>query len=232
MKDHNLTDQEFLKHIAEQMYFLDVSLTNFSNMEIVRELRNKHLGAHEINISTEIEAKRIATIIRVIVHDTRNSESLLKLTNKKDQFVFVDSSSPNDGRLHSMTGMIGVRGSSADPYFGLVAKVNSDEQLFAVPLYLQHLEEWYGSYKKIKFEQWWNSCIMEASSNKFTRKDLVLVVANKDGGAHIDKSISQEYIATKNRLLKLNIFDKEVTLIGNVVYSSVAQIGWELLNSI
>lgn len=233
MKLHNLTKPDLLKHLEEQMYFLDISLSNYASHKLIEQFENKDLGLPFIvKISTEIEAKRIATSIRVLTHDTNSSVSLLKQLNIKCSLKFIDSAAPNDGILHSMTGMIGVRGSGNDDYYGLVAKVNSEGQLLSVPLYQQHLRERYKSYQKVSFDTWWNNIIMEVSGCKLSRKDIVRFVSNKDGGAHIDKTLSDEYYVTKNSPLNLNIMGNKVDLLRNTVYASVTQIGWELLNSI
>lgn len=233
MKKYSLTKNDFILHLWEQLYFLDSSLTNFSKYKIVNSLDNKALGLpFDFNLPTEIEAKRIATSIRVLIHDKNKSESLLKHLNIKSKIRFVDSAAPNDGRLHSMTGMTGVRGSKNDGYFGLVAKINNQGQLNSVPLFIQHLKEWYQSYQKIDFNTWWDNLIIEVAGQSFSRKDIVLMIADKDGGAHVDKIVSEEYITTKNSSIELNILGTKIALERNVVFATVAQIGWELLNSI
>lgn len=233
MKNYNLTIPDLLRHLEEQMYFLDISLSNFASHKLIDKFENKDLGLpFFIKISTEIEAKRIATSIRVMTHDTDKSKSLLKHLNIKNNMEFIDSAAPNDGKLHSMTGMIGVRGSSSDGYYGLVAKINNEGQLISVPLYKQHLKEWYKSYQKVSFNTWWDNIIIDVAGLKFSRYDIVKYVANKDGGAHIDKDLPDDYFNAKNSPLNLNISGIQVDLLRNVVYASVAQIGWELLNSI
>jgi hypothetical protein len=233
MTKYKLTKDDLLRSLKEQLYFLDSSLSNYSKCENITEYEHKVIGVpFDIEIKTEIEAKRIATIVRILLHDTSASTSLVKLLGIKENISYLDTSAPNDKRLHSMSGMHGVRSSNSDQYFGLVAKVNADSTLIATPLYEQHLSEWYSRYLKLNFLNWWQKEIINSNGCKYTREDLILKVANKDGGAHIQNDLPTEYYLTKKRSLSLNIQGLETEFEGNVVYASIAQIGWELLNSI
>ncbi len=212
MPKHHLTREEFQELLSEQLFFLEASISSYSDVEF--------------------EAKRVATTVRILIHDTCNSVSLLKSLNLKSALKFISSASPNDGRLHSMTGMVGVRGANRNQYFGLVAKVNKDNKLTAVPLFQQHLPEWYKSYTKLSFKNWWEMEIIKINGNGISRKDLILYVANKDGGAHVDPILPEKYHEIKSSKLMMNIQGSETEFEKNVVYASVVQIGWELLSSI
>lgn len=233
MDEYSLTRDDLLLNLYEQLYFLDLSLSNFSRHERIKRFDNRVLGSPLTSeLQSEVEGKRIATIIRILVHDTQRSISLLKLLELKDQTQYLNTSAPNDGKLHSMTGMHGVRGTLSDQYLGLVAKVNQGNSLIAVPLFNQHLPEWYGGYSKLAFDDWWTSIIIENKGHKLTRSELILKIANKDGGAHVDPYLPANYYVTKKSELQLNIMGIETNFERNIVYASVAQIGWELLNSI
>ena len=233
MANYELTLEDLNQHLKVQLYFLDTSLSNFSKQNNIYQIENKAVGeAKVLEINPEVEAVRLATVIRVLVHDTNSSTSLLRHLGTKDEMEFINSASPNDGRLHSMTGLHGVRGSGIGQYFGLVAKVNSGSSLVATPLFQQHLKEWYSSYERQNFEQWWESEIMKVSGQGHTRAELVKNVANKDGGVHVDGMIPEKYHLSKRTALNLNILGIKTEFERNVVYASIAQIAWELLNSI
>ncbi len=70
--NHKRSEREFKMHLQEQIKFLETSCIEFDK------------GNHS-------EAKRIALYIRIIVHDTSKSNSLMKLLNIKDE-KFIDSS--------------------------------------------------------------------------------------------------------------------------------------------
>lgn len=125
-----------------------------------------------------IEAKRIATSIRVLLHDTSHSKSLLVQTLQKDNLLFLDSSigSPFSGSQLSYEGLsylsVGLSGSKFVPV------------LDDTPITPQ----------RRKFEQWWNRVIIRTnSSGMFSRKDIILYLANKDGGAHVDPEIEEKF---------------------------------------
>ena len=45
-----------------------------------------------------------------------------------------------------------------------------------------------------RFDEWWNAVIiLDEGGQKFTRKDLVLALANKEGGAHVDPELDAAY---------------------------------------
>lgn len=233
MREITLTRQELLALLGEQLYFLDNAISNFSQHKLVEKYDNRKIGTPLFaEVSTEVEAKRIAVILRILVHDTGNSTSLLKHLNVIDRTEFIDSSSPKDGRLHSMTGMHGVRGGDPNQYFGLVGKINLNGSLISVPLFEQHLSDWHESYKKIDFQSWWQGDVISVNGHNHSRREVILSVANKDGGAHVDTKLPEKYVITKNTALTLNIEGNKINFERNVVYASIAQIGWELLNSI
>lgn len=154
------------------------------------------------------------------------------MIEQKSILKFLDTSAPDDGRLHSMTGMVGVRGGQRGNYFGLVAKVELEGEYIALPLYKQHLPDWYQSYRRISFDEWWNNIVLKIDEHALSRKDLVLSMANKDGGAHIDIKKPENYTLAKEAKIVLDIRGVKTEFSRNVVCASVAQIGWELLNSI
>ncbi|AEG19230.1 hypothetical protein [Methanobacterium paludis] len=127
----------------------------------------------------KIEAKNIALRIRVLLHDAR-SHSLLTQLGKKD-ILFYDTSLDYDSR-------------NPFPYMGLIKimKRPKGDEFFAP------LDEDSSRYLngKITFSKWWNELIVLEDSNKnpFTRKNLILTVSNKDGGAHVDSELNEEYV--------------------------------------
>jgi hypothetical protein len=49
---------------------------------------------------------------------------------------------------------------------------------------------------KTPFEQWWKGNVLsDIEKHKFTREDLVLEVAETDGGAHVDPALTPSYYA-------------------------------------
>lgn len=125
------------------------------------------------------EAKRLAVVIRVLLHDTQNSTSLLTLLKKKDILFYDTSLDYNPHNLASTMGLIMMR-------------IGQDDARYVPPLDdgppIRYRKA------KIAFEKWWNKIVfVDTKGNKLTRKDLVLAVSNKDGGAHIDSNLNKAY---------------------------------------
>jgi hypothetical protein len=128
------------------------------------------------------EVKRLAVSARVLVHDTTKSTSLLTLTNRKG-IQFFDSADPyDDANLIGHSSLVQIQLGSP----GAKPKPHLDDVLEA---------------RDTDFETWWNGVVLvDAQRNEFSRRDIVLSLANKDGGAHVDHKIDEAY----NNLRKNN----------------------------
>jgi len=129
-----------------------------------------------------LEAKRIAVHLRILWHNTRQSTGLASQLNLANDVIdtafvvppaFVSSASPEP---------------------------SSDERrLFAVGgkrAYVPLFDYGPAGVNRIPFNQWWEGTVIsDGSGHKFSRKDLVLAVANTDGGAHVDPALDPEYYA-------------------------------------
>jgi hypothetical protein len=121
------------------------------------------------------EAKRLALHLRILLHDHGQSKSLLGSLNKKGNFYSSVGESlttkPHEVLMGSYTPLVGI--SHANGY---------------VPL----LDSTQG--KLIPFDEYWNEVVIDnRQGNIFTRRELVLSVADQDGGAHVDLRLNQAY---------------------------------------
>jgi hypothetical protein len=89
-------------------------------------------------------------------------------------------------------------------------------------------------YETMPVERWWEQTVFVLDHDTWvSRKEVVLTAADKDGGAHVDESLTPTY----ERLVKggdLGFFvDTHGTEmpIGNHHYVALRQMGYELLNS-
>jgi hypothetical protein len=132
----------------------------------------------------EGEIKRLAVSVRVLAHDTNNSTSLLTLSGKKNT-KYLDTSDPYDDENllgHSSLVQIHMTAQSVKP------KAHLDNDIDP---------SW------IDFDAWWNGIVLvDSMKNEFSRKDITLYLANKDGGAHVDHEIDEKYhnLRTQNSL--------------------------------
>ena len=124
------------------------------------------------------EAKRLAVAIRIVVHDTDSSRSLLALL--KRDIRFYDTALDYDpSNLLVVCGLLMMKmGTSGGEYVAPLG--NGSPQRY--------------SNGKIPFAQWWDKiALVDGKGGKLTRKDLVLKVCNKDGGAHVDPKLDEPY---------------------------------------
>lgn len=129
----------------------------------------------------EGEAKRLATTIRVLLHDTQTSHSLLKHMSKKDMKFYSHAGVHNKKNLLSHMGLV------------LMKMGNGSAEYLPI---LDNAPPFHYTQPKMVFNAWWNqTVIVDQQKNSFSRKDLVLNVANKDGGAHIDQKLDKKYAA-------------------------------------
>jgi hypothetical protein len=176
----------------------------------------------------EIIALSISTAIRVLVHDTNNSTSLLTHMDKKNA-KFLSTNLENSKELIRL-GLVRRINVGVKDGIGGEAKYwpICDERYFPMPK----------EKKLLNFEEWWNTeIIFESAEYGLTRRDLVLSVVNKDGGAHFDTKVQKKYNDFRHT------WSGGSTLVGtksgisrgydNIpVYPAIRQIGYELLRTL
>lgn len=196
--------EELKKHLQEQLRFLKKSCRDYDNGDIS-------------------EAKRIALQLRVLLHDTNSSNSLLSQLNLKEKLSYLDSAFPFDP--HNLM-----------PHCGLLF-INSNSTIY-IPL----LNDGPPIPKKfIAFEPWWKNSIVikDRMGKEFSRKDLILNITNTDGGAHIDRKLNKSYAdLSRNNSVGIQLVikkpdqEKEIFDMQCVELASVRQIAYELIASL
>lgn len=197
---YQLNENELEDHLKSQIRFIENSQQSFGK------------GFHE-------EAQRLATTMRILLHNKKSSHSLLKQLNK-DNMNFV-STTPRfiPVNMISYTGFLNMR-------------MSGDKASYE----LNDIVDEIGNLKLLKFDDWWNELIIYDKKQLFSRKDIILTVANKDGGAHIDSKLNKEYadLIKKNSLgwIYSNQENEEgQELENNVAYLSIRKISEELILS-
>ncbi len=125
------------------------------------------------------EAVRIATTIRVLVHNTASSVSLLKHLNATNISLLssCESASPNS-LLYMGLGVQQVKNEGGTIKATYVP-------LFDGPMKIS-----------VPVSEWWDMVVYVLGSGaRLSRKHIVLTAANKDGGAHVDSALTPEYEA-------------------------------------
>ncbi len=131
------------------------------------------------------EAKRLAIALRILLHDTRYSKSLLSQLNLKNR-DFLSTCLPFDKE-------------SIVSHSGLYMMALSPEGAKYIPMLDEGLKKW------LPFNEWWEEEIFiedfkneNESRNTLSRKQLITTVADQDGGAHVDPSIDELYYKFMN----------------------------------
>ena len=126
------------------------------------------------------EAKRIAVTVRVLLHNTANSNSLFNQLKFND-YMLIDTCPTLVG---SIPGRIFQAGLAVPSLKGYVPR----HQLPA-----KAPPTWLG------FEQWWNKPVIKTEDRTYSRREIVLLLANKEGGAHVDPKLTFHYEKLKHQ---------------------------------
>lgn len=128
-------------------------------------------SAERFDAGVESEAKRIATIIRTLVHNTAISTSLLSqlgIQNEMQWWSTVPSVEQGDA---PGTGGLWVSVPHEPGYRPIKGK-------YPYPL---------------TFDAWWSDPVVRTTVGAYCRSDFILHSVNFDGGAHIDPELPAAY---------------------------------------
>ena len=182
------------------------------------------------------QAKTMSSIIRTLVKDPDNpgpnnkTISLLKSLSAKESMKFFNTGYEAANPLINIS-LIGIATVPTLPPL-----INGLESIYLPLLNDSELID----CKWLNFDQWWKSKVIVYKSENldivFTRKKIVLTMAEQDGGAHIDnfKNINKNYrnlITGATHLFTSNL-DGSETGIKHIQYALVRQISHELIVSI
>lgn len=174
------TREELLKLFEEQIEFLERSNAAFDE---------GHLS----------EAKRLSVPLRVLFHHTPKSHALLNQLGFNETLTWVDSAGmPDPENLLPEWGLVQA---------GMHIEDGKGTASYRAPLgdgpptriRTKTLRLPRGS--RILLDEWWTEPVVkDADGTLFSRKDFVMALANKEGGAHVDPQILESY----NKIANLN----------------------------
>ena len=186
---------ELLANLCEQLEFLRASSAAF-------------------DAGTEAEAMRLATTIRVLLYDAKRSrgKSLLVQLGMKQRLRYLDTTHHellNSRNLLPYLGLVGMRldapegTAPARMSFTLVGVAEEyDEGPPGAPkatgTFVPRVNLDGGGAphedREVAFRQWWASTVIrDADDRRFSRGDLILAMANREGGAHVDPTLDEAY---------------------------------------
>lgn len=160
-------------------------------------------------------AKDIGVKLRLLFHDTKNSKSLLSQL-MLDHLLFVSTANKYDPRnlmTHQGLLMLLIGGNIGQllPQLG------------------------FSTIKYTSFDNWWNIDIVlsDQKKNTFTRRKIILELANTDGGAHVDPEINESYFdISRSNSIGWKIHEKNSKQdkpVNDPIAPSIRQISYETL---
>lgn len=196
-----LGEKDYREHLKEQIYFLQSSAKSY-------------------DLGNEIEAKRMAVTLRVLLYDTSDSKSssLLGQMQLKKKMRFVSTAQKYDPKnlltqqcLLSMT--VSQGGIHYNPLFE-----NGNR-------YLVSCRDW--GYEVV---------LCDIHRKLYDRKDLIQLLANQDGGAHVDSKINGKLSGLKSPDLTgwqaQTSSGEIIAAVNDPVYASMRQMTFEVLQSL
>lgn len=164
----------------------------------LRVVRHRLEGAlerfysHDVSgdpVALEAEALDISVPIRVLVHQTASSSALLgqfdpdfmaKPIHFRPLIAGPPRTLPSGVQTFTIAIPVHLAMSGSSTTF---IRYRGDNDLKArVPLY-----------------DWWNGICWDSGTNKVSNKDIILALANKEGGAHVDDDLTAKYTVAKSQ---------------------------------
>lgn len=144
---------------------------------------------------TTREAYRLATTIRVLVHDTPRSHSLLAQMQVKETISYIDGRSFHMDHLPPLGGgaMSSAPGLAVIAHFYQREGSTRDASAYW-PAFREDANSKLPSKPRVAFDEWWKTPVStDTLGHRLFRRHFILAAANKDGGAHIDRMFGQEF---------------------------------------
>jgi len=195
-----------------------------SKDELKKELREQLLllrhSCQAFDGGLEAVGKHLSLSLRVLLHHHGRSRALLDQLGLRSG-RFLDSAGPlNPRNLLTECNLVGMRMTSEGAsYLALVSMGGGPLPLRPTP-----------------FVEWWNEPVLKDNrGRKFSRRELVLNVADTDGGAHVDPELEEKYMALSRENSLGWVFtngDVQSALSGRPELACMRQIAHEVLSTI
>jgi hypothetical protein len=175
------------------------------------------------------EALTISVIVRVLVHETRQSTPLLKYLTEDYEALQIKDKLPDDADAAEANARRGYLTGFCPLGFAMDSNGVSPAVDLTMP-----------TYELVPLKSWWNrACLVFAYGPVtdfalvkhaiFSKRQLTLTLANKEGGAHVDLDVPQDYIdLVTNSPIEIAVNGRRDTTL-NLARAAVAQTGAELL---
>jgi len=174
------------------------------------------LSSSSFDTGFEGEAKRLAVTLRVLFHDSQRSKSLVGMLGNVGKQFFDTALPANSGSFLTHGGMVWI--AMGSPKTRYVAMLDD------VPV-----SKW------VSFTEWWTPPVfVDSKRRKLSRRQLILIAANQDGGAHVDPALNEVYadLSKQNSLGWIAKDGQEARPMEGPEKAAIRQIAHEALKSL
>ncbi|HET7418231.1 MAG TPA: SEC-C domain-containing protein [Solirubrobacterales bacterium] len=205
--------------------------------ELLTKLRSQvgflERSAAHFDAGHKDEGEQLATRARVLLHDARNPHSLLGQLGVKGALRFTDTAIYTQPETKHLGGNRYV--ATGTQHAGLVCWQSTDSGTWTyAPVLAPESKD--RMNPPVGFEHWWRTPFLkDLNGESISRSSVVLHVADKDGGAHVDKALPKAF----HRLLtgyalpfQVASDDGSSSDIPGIVMATTRQIAFELLDTL
>ncbi len=169
----------------------------------------------------EFEAKRMAVTVRVLVsgdNPNARSQPLLGQMHLKKKMNFISTAQPyQTNNLLTQQCLLSMQLTPNGAKYLPLFENNNQHHL-------------------LKYRNWINEIVLsDKKHNVYRRKDVIVLLANKDGGAHVDPCIEDLYSEMKSPDIggwEFKTTDGNTSYGNDAIYATMRQITFEVLHSI
>ena len=182
--------------------------------QLRRQLRFIEASCCNYDVGSHDEAVRIAVALRVLLHDTCNSHSVLSQLGLRQSIQLLSTFPPHTSTMEGI----------AMSFNGfLLSSAGLEPALDRVT---------YRGFLTV--DDWWRQ-VVHIVNHEYSRRDIVLSAANQDGGAHVDPNPSEETTNLQLGIGTLTTTSAEGHIttrnLDNAHFWLLRQFGYEILHS-
>lgn len=158
----------------------------------------------------EVQALNVAITLRVLVHETSNSESLLSRLRQDYWDLTIQHKPLNPKAVFVVPISLQIGGDGTRRVI---------RRGFDSP-----------SYQLVPLRRWWNDDYQPLGKTRLSKKTIVLNVADKDGGAHVDDKVPNSHATLSEPPFRFGMKngEQELWTQPNLAYGITAEAGCEM----
>lgn len=212
------TTEELQEHLSDQLEFLEDACLRYDEGKTNR-------------------FKQIATALRILLHESNTSTSLLGQLGELRGRLWLDSAGPvNPHNLMTTNGLVAASLTVLDDRGSVATGWSPVLEGWRDTNHPVRIRTSFGTATLVKgwelpFDKWWATPVVNDHHALFSRSDLILAVANTDGGAHVDAALREPY-QRLSRANTMGFMANGNVAFGSPVPASVRQIAFEALASL